>query len=93
MAEESRYVARSALIAAQPGKCRGRKLLSQSQFQRVRQFVRVGIGSPNITGSTQSSQRSPGGERHEHGHWPAPIGDLDSLTGLDEPQQLTGALT
>ena len=84
MADESRYVARSALIAAQTGQYLGRGGLVARRDQRVGQVVEGRARGGEVAGGSQLIKRSAVGERREYRDGATPVCDLDRLASFDE---------
>jgi hypothetical protein len=81
-ADESTYVARSALIAAQSIEDARRGLLSGRQGKWLRQVLQIGTGGFEIAGRPQAFDRTLVREGCEHGYRSTAISDLDRLAGL-----------
>jgi hypothetical protein len=91
-AEESRYVACSALIASEPGEHLRWRLLIGSQRKRKRQVVQVVLARDEVTRGLEVLHRPLARERGEDRYRAAAVGDLDGLSSLNSSQQLARPL-
>src|SRR5262245_53723242 len=93
MADESRYVTRSALIGTQPSQNRRSRRLTWSECQWLRKLARVGAGAHDLPLRQQPLRRAARRQRRQQRDGAPAIGDLDTLASLNVPQQLARALS
>jgi hypothetical protein len=92
MAEESRYVARSALIATEACQHARRGLLAARERHRLWQVLQRPLAGSHIPGGAKAFQGTPLRDRTEHRDRTAAVGYLEGLAGFDATKQLAGSL-
>src|SRR6266508_974198 len=92
MAEESRYVARSALIASEPGEHARGRFLAGTKLDRLGEVLQPGAAGRQFTRSPKTLERTSLGKRSKDGDRAAAVGDFEGFASLDPTEQLAGPL-
>src|SRR6266508_2096787 len=92
MAEESRYVARSVLIAPQACEHARGRFLARSKIDRLGEILQLGVAGRQVTRSSKTLERTSLGKRCEDGDRAAAVGDFEGFSSFDPTEQLAGLL-
>ena len=92
IAEESRYVGRSALVGTQSFQHARGRFFAGRERERFGQVVEVAGCRLHFSCRSQLLEPVDIGERREECDGPPSVGDLERLPGLDAAQELTRAL-